>query len=132
MNVQLINEFNSKTTFDDKTGCWLYHGSRTVRGYGIYKGQLVHGLSYIQFVGESKNLVLHKQSCPNKNCWNWQHLYDGTYSENLMDSHQTNPRTKKTHCIRGHEMTPENTVSGKNCRQCNAIRKRKYKDEPKP
>ncbi len=28
------------------------------------------------------------------------------------------PRTLRSHCARGHEFTPENTVSGRRCRTC--------------
>lgn len=45
----------------------------------------------------------------------------GTHSENAMDQvrHGTHHLARKTHCIRGHEFTPENTYRrGKNQRTC--------------
>lgn len=128
MNLILIAKLKSKTVIDEATGCWLYQGARISSGYGSYKHQLVHRLSYTEFFGPPKGYILHKLECRNKNCWNPEHLYDGTPSDNVCDLHMTKPGyNKKTHCIRGHELTPENIVSGKNCRQCNAIRKQNWK-----
>lgn len=125
----IIEKLKNKTVIDQATECWLYKGARTVRGYGICEHRLVHNISYQEFIGVPQNLVLHKRECKNKNCWNPNHLYDGTYSDNACDLHVTNPGyNKKTHCIRGHELTPENIVSGRNCRICNSIRKKSWKN----
>lgn len=53
----------------------------------------------------------------------------GTHAENMQDMlrHGRNPRASRTHCIRGHEFTPENTrlaykpdgsVKQRQCRAC--------------
>ena len=50
-----------------------------------------------------------------------ENLAWGTHSENAQDQvrHGTHRNISKTHCIRGHEFTPENTYSrGKNQRTC--------------
>lgn len=36
-------------------------------------------------------------------------------------------RARKTHCIHGHERTPENVLPGGKCRACNLIHSRNYK-----
>lgn len=53
----------------------------------------------------------------------------GTQSENMQDSirHGTHPMARKTHCLRGHEYTPENTKparGGRACRECHRIKER--------
>lgn len=66
--------------------------------------------------------VHHK--CGNKGCVNPRHL---ELLENRVHSseHTTGPpglNKKKTHCVRGHEFTPENTykraAGGRKCRAC--------------
>ena len=61
-------------------------------------------------------------------------LYWGTREQNMADikSHGRNFYLRKTHCIHGHEFTPENTkISSYNgqrvCRECCRIRDRKYR-----
>lgn len=82
-------------------------------------------------------LILHIRECPNKNCWNPNHLYEGTHRDNVLDSvaigthNFVQPERITTHCPQGHEYTPENTAinsnSGKKyCKQCNRIRAKQY------
>lgn len=62
----------------------------------------------------------------------------GTPSSNKYDSvrHGTHANAAKTHCKRGHEFTPENTITtitrnggnGRRCRQCSSAHKRQYRD----
>jgi len=74
----------------DKTGdCWIWTGA-TKNGYGIlwYKGKMVgaHRLSYMAHYGhiEEGKCICH--DCHNKLCVNPQHLWQGTYRENILDS----------------------------------------------
>lgn len=65
-------------------------------------------------------------SCDNPNCVNPDHLFEGDAKINAEDmSRKGRVRNKygqnQTHCIHGHEFTPENTrMKGKNriCRAC--------------
>ncbi len=75
---------------DKKTGCWLWIGSLFRSGYGCIainkKNYRVLRIAWQEFIGPIKNQILHKQICPNKNCFNPEHLYDGTQRENVRDS----------------------------------------------
>lgn len=61
---------------------------------------------------EIKEQALHK--CDNPRCWNPEHIFDGTQSDNIIDSYnkgrsKPSPQRTKTHCIRGHEFNEQNT-----------------------
>lgn len=112
------------------TGCWLWTGSFNAKGYGQMKfgdkQPYVHRLSYEMYIGPITELVLHKLNCPNKNCFNPDHLYQGNDNDNSIDKITLNkyphPNSTKTECKRGHEYTLENTYTYRNRRQCNKCR----------
>lgn len=115
---------------DNKTGCWLWTGTLSRAGYGCVgfggKTYQVHRVSYEEFIGPIKNLVLHKIICPNRRCFNPEHLYDGTYYENVMDSlsNKTHHGVAMTVCKNGHEF--DTIFWGKRvCSKCKRDRDRK-------
>lgn len=125
------------TRFNVSTGCWLYtrcHSS----GYGQVriedKEYKVHRISlflYKKFNLNGKLHALHVRECFNKNCWNPTHLYAGDDSDNTMDRVYTGKHSqkRKTHCLKNHEYTPENTyITTRNqrvCKICNRLAQRK-------
>ncbi len=121
-------------------GCWLYNGYITNYGYGQFrkdgKKELVHRLSawiYLDYDLNSNLQINHDTICPNRNCWNWMHLYVGTQAENLKDAEYKGNRNKRgdqTNCINGHEYIPENTFVNKKgikvCRICQRDHNKEY------
>ena len=69
--------------------------------------------------------ALHKKSCPNRHCWNPEHLYAGTYEDNVNDKIElghTGGSKRKTWsdvCKNGHDISkPENYYFSKGHRSC--------------
>lgn len=98
--------------------------------HGTVKKVYVHALVAEAFIGPRPDglLVCHNDGdCRNNVVANLR--YD-TYRENSLDTvrHGTNYWANLTHCLRGHEFTPENTRLSRggrtrNCRACEQIRR---------
>lgn len=71
-----------------KEGCWDWSGFK-IKGYGRVRNNgketYAHRAAYVLFVGPIKEglMVLHK--CDNPSCSNPDHLYLGTYVDNMKD-----------------------------------------------
>jgi hypothetical protein len=96
------------------------YGTRTVNG----RSGLVHRFAWAEANGpipEGK-YVLHK--CDNPPCFNVDHLFIGDQFDNMRDMVEKGRNSGpeyKTHCKRGHALTPENKRPiGKSyqCREC--------------
>ena len=131
-NWTLEQQLLEGRTIDELTGCWLWR-LQSDRGYGkityYYRTIDVHKAAAHVWLGLSLEpngagpLVLHK--CPNKHCFNPEHLYLGNQSQNIQDSVKagTHPEARKTHCPQGHEYTEANTyIYGNGWRQCKACK----------
>jgi len=97
----MINQFSSlRERFDaqyepvTESGCWIWTGSLSSRGYGTikhkYKTKSAHRVSYELHHGEIQEgkVVCHK--CDNPSCVNPSHLYAGTLSDNARDKVKRN------------------------------------------
>jgi hypothetical protein len=88
----LLTRLNKFKGIDLITGCWRFLGSQDGRGYGqmnINKKIIkVHRLSASIFLNYNLNSHLqinHKKECKYRDCWNPDHLYIGTQSQNVND-----------------------------------------------
>lgn len=112
-----------------ESGCWQYAGApNPVNGYCAItirgKGSPVHRVAYEIFIGpipEGMEIdhLCHTRDldcpggidCPHRRCVNPEHLEPVTRTENNRRSLSPSAiNRRKTHCTKGHEFTPENTV----------------------
>lgn len=94
-----VQEYNGqyiidRIKIDPTTECWLWQGHIRDDGYGQpgtkyfykkYGKQLVHQISYLEFVGPILDNLLVRHSCRNRHCCNPKHLSLGTNQDNADD-----------------------------------------------
>ncbi len=114
----------------DKSGgpesCWLWNAVKHDCGYGRFfnnsKRLLAHRVSYEMQVGPIPEGFVIDHLCRTPACVNPKHLEAVTNRENVLRGiGPTAKNASKTHCSKGHELTPENTYtppSYQNSRMC--------------
>lgn len=101
-------------------GCWSWLGKKMPNGYGTFwtgeKYDLPHRFSYEVFNDEKipiKLVIDHL--CRNRICVNPKHMEVVSRGENVLRGvGLTAQNARKTHCIRGHELTKDNIYEYKN------------------
>lgn len=110
---------------DKSSECWLWTGLQH-KGYGRYSDGLAHRVSYEIHRGPIPDGLELDHLCRTPLCVNPDHLEPVTRAENMRRR-----AAAKTHCINGHEYTPENTyvMAGagyRSCRACNRAAVSRY------
>ncbi len=111
---------------DTSGECWIWTGARRPGGYGVIgksRGGVdsVHRVSYEIYVGPIPEGLHIDHLCGNRLCANPAHLEAVTQAENNRRAAEVRV-ANLTHCKRGHEFTPENTMrqhkGQRLCRTC--------------
>jgi hypothetical protein len=120
-------------------GCWEWQGARHSFGYGQFRvgngtkrGRMIfaHRFAYEGAWGPIEDGLEVMHTCDNPRCVRPAHLRAGTHAENMQDMIAKGRRKSvshnrgKTHCVRGHEFTEENTYrrgGWRSCRRCHAV-----------
>lgn len=122
----------------NKGDCWLWTGGiagkpdNTGQFYGKFwfsgKSVLAHRFSYEYLVGPIPSGYTIDHLCGIRLCVNPAHLEAVTMKENIGRGTGVAAVNKvKTHCIRGHEYTPENTMKQPRGRMCKTCRQAYWK-----
>ena len=122
---QRVDGFWAKTRMTNS--CWNWLGAINPKGYGEYyndkKVVKAHRYSYELFEGKIPNGLQIDHLCRNRKCVNPNHLQIVTNKENVLRGNGISAKnSKKTHCPKGHELTPENTYCYRNTRSCKKCR----------
>jgi hypothetical protein len=144
-----------KVEVQPSSGCWLFTGQLDRFGYGhidtedvskrLRKGrrtQQAHRVAYELLVGPigDKLVIDHTchnedsdctggKECQHRRCCNPEHLAPTTHRQNILQGRGIAAQhAAASHCIRGHEFTPENTYrrpsnGGRQCRACRRLYK---------
>lgn len=127
-------------------GCWIWEGAvnrwgygQTTVGNGTKRGRtcVVHRESYERLVGAIPEGLQVDHLCRNRRCYNPKHLEPVSIAENVLRGEGPGAKNRrKTHCYKGHEFTPENTMivsttGERRCRMCDHEKQRaKYWKDP--
>jgi hypothetical protein len=128
--------FESKYIPEPNSGCWLWIASLAGNGYGQFDHRRAHRYSYELHKGPiTEQEIDHK--CCNKLCVNPDHLEQVSKRENNRRMWErgrgvmppwVRAAVGQTHCLRGHEYTPQNTITDKRGRRaCAACKKVAHK-----
>jgi len=118
------------------SGCWIWMGALTQGGYGSISiggnSKKTHIVLYSRTKGEIDAHLQLDHLCRVRCCVNPDHLEPVTQKVNILRGESpTAINKKKTHCIRGHELSEANVHitkkrGSRDCRQCRNLRQAKY------
>lgn len=137
------NKFLSKVNVRSELECWEYVGNINPDGYGRFSytnldGEYIttpaHRISFSLFNGELVKGLVIDHICRNRACVNPSHLRQVSRKINAIENNDGTAylNSLKTHCIHGHEYTPENTMrvykhkDWRKCRTCERKKMREY------
>lgn len=116
-----------------KTPCWIWQGNHDRLGYGLINRLEHQGVAHLWFWKQVNGPVPEglelDHLCRVRLCVNPTHFEAVTHEENVKRGTSfAAVNARKTHCIHGHEFTPENThVRPNGHRTCRTCRRGDFK-----
>ena len=114
-----------------QSGCWIWTAMRLPNGYGYIRLNggtgYAHRVMYELLKGPIPKGMTIDHLCNNRACVNPDHMEIKTQRENVLRSLSAPPaiNARKTHCLRGHELSEENLYRYRGrrlCRSCIRLR----------
>lgn len=109
----------TRTERDETTGCWIWTGGKTTKGYASINAfggpTRAHRVAYRLFVGEIPEGKELDHLCRTPACINPDHLEPVTHAVNVKRGRVGANMRDRTHCKQGHEFTEENTGRRSDC-----------------
>jgi HNH endonuclease len=127
---------------NSEDGCWRWLASTQHQGYGVVAiwnhgkriKKMAHRLAYEFVKGPIPKGLTIDHLCRVPSCVNPAHLEAVSNRENVLRGvGLTAQNARKTHCKRGHELTPENTYTPSNrpterwCRICQRAKNTRWR-----
>lgn len=120
-----IARFESQVEPEPMSGCWLWIGPCSQEGYGLFRIKGVrrraHRIAWILYCGEitSDMSVCHR--CDNRCCVNLDHLFLGTFADNMDDKVRKGRNTRGA-AISTAKLNPEKVLAIRaDCRSATLI-----------
>lgn len=120
--AEFISRIASSEVVTDENGCWVWPKRKYKYG--------PHRSIYTRVVGPVPQGKQLDHLCNNTRCVNPWHLSPSTHRDNtLRGTAPTAVNARKTHCPKGHEYTPQNTIvhKDKGWRSCRTCRNAKFR-----
>jgi len=134
-DADYIARIKGRCVINEK-GCWLWQGAKVHQGYGIMsyrnKAWRTHRLSY--YLHNNRHdpgslLVCHR--CDTRECCNPEHLWLGTWQDNMRDAAAKAvwPAMQSDTCKHGHPLYGDNVLlmygRHRKCRMCHRVKARR-------
>lgn len=133
--MRIVRDDRFFAKVEDQGACWTWVGCTTADGYGrLTRGSrqhMAHRWLFARLVCPIESGLTLDHLCRNRACVNPAHLEPVSLRDNILRGEGVGVRNAaKTHCVHGHEFTPENTYikQGKrSCRECGRQANRRHR-----
>lgn len=118
-----------------ESGCWIWLGALSEKGYGHVNGKIAHRVNYEFHKGPIPDGLQLDHKCRVRCCVNPHHLEPVTLQVNVERGEVGIVNRSKTHCPNGHEYTKQNTgryLNERYCKSCRSAHKKRYRARSKP